>query len=349
MIKISKSDVYHLALGSAVLGSGGGGNPFLGRDILVNKMNEFNIDYIKLENEVTDDDFIVSIAGMGSPIIGIEKIPSGREYYNALKYLEEYLKMIPSKLSSIEIGGINSIVPFIASLYSKIPVVDGDGEGRAFPELYMTTFHFIGLKVCPMSIVDERENKVIIEASDNYFAEKIARTITVRFGGRGYTALYSMNGEEYLKGAILGSVSYAMEVGRVLASEGLDGLLSFTKGEYVFKGKVVDVKRTMIHGFHGGIAKLEGLEEYKGEEIKIAFKNEYLLAVDMSGTILINAPDIVSLIGDDRKVITSDSLKYGIKANVIKIPINRKWIEIGGYDKIKEEVINTYYKLSVHS
>lgn len=343
--KLSIQDIYELAIGSSILGSGGGGNPFLGYRILKAKMIEMNLDHVAYTDDIYDKDFIVGVGGMGSPLIGIEKIPSGYEYYNSLNYLSKFLRRRPTKITSVEIGGINSVVPFIASIMAKIPLVDGDFEGRAFPELYMTTMHFVGYKATPMAITDERGNYVIIDCIDNFYAEKVARSVTVRFGGRGYIALYPSNGEDYLKGAILGSISLAYELGSKFINEGLDEMLDFTKGEILFNGKIVDVKRYNVSGFTMGVATIEGLEEFKGEVANIMFKNEYL-GFTKNGKLLAVAPEIINLIDYSNNVVTSDSLRYGIKVRVIKLPISDKWKEVKGYEVIKNQTVNELNKLA---
>ncbi|AOL17461.1 hypothetical protein BFU36_12885 [Sulfolobus sp. A20] len=345
MYKVSERDIYYLAIGSSVLGSGGGGNPFLGYEILKTKMKELNRHELYYEQGIADNDFIIGVGGMGSPWVGIEKIPAGTEYFKAYECLSKFLKREASKITSIEIGGINSVVPFIASLLANKPLVDGDLEGRAFPELYMTTSHFYGINATPMCIVDERGNQVILDSVDNYYAEKIARSITVRFGGRGYIAIYPMNGESYIKSAILGSISLSIDIGKILNTEGLDSMLDFVKGRILFHGKVVDVRRINLPGFNSAIVTIEGLEEYKDYMAKLYVKNEYLL-FEVNNNIISIAPNIINLVDYKNKIITSDMIKYGIRVRVIGIPVSSKWREVGGEEVISKSILNEYKKLS---
>ncbi|ARM77209.1 DUF917 domain-containing protein [Acidianus manzaensis] len=337
MERLSINDVYSLAVGSSILGSGGGGNPFLGYRILKAKMIEMNIDYLEYTNEVMDSDFIIGVGGMGSPLIGVEKIPSGHEYYNSLMVLAGFIGKEPTKITPIEIGGINSIVPFIVSLMAKKPVVDGDFEGRAFPELYMTTMHFAGFRATPMSICDERGNCTVLDLVDDYYAEKVARDITVRFGGRGYISLYPCDGNGYINGGILGTVSLSYKLGGALVESGLDEMLGLSNGRVIFEGKVVDIKRYNLGGFALGVVELEGIEGYKDERAEVIFKNEYLGFIK-NGEISYISPEIISLIDYSNHVVTSDSIKYGIKVRVVYIPVSNKWKEVGGYGVIRDMV-----------
>jgi DUF917 family protein len=276
---------------------------------------------------------------MGSPLIGIEKIPSGKEYYFSLKCLSDYLKKETTKITSIEIGGINSIVPFIVSIDSKKFIIDGDYEGRAFPELYMTTMHFSGIKATPMAITDERNNCIIINSINNFQAEKIAREITVNFGGRGYISIYPVNGEDYSKSAIKGTLTLAFNLGKALIDGKLDELLKISHGEIIYSGKIIDIKRNNLHGFNSGKIELEGIEEYKDSTAEIYFKNEYLAFLRDKRIIAI-APDIINLITTNDTVLTTDSIKYGLRVFVLRIPISSKWKETEGYNYIQNNIIN---------
>jgi Uncharacterized conserved protein len=341
-VKVSLDELRSLVVGSSILGSGGGGNPRVGYMVLKTFLSNRGISSLEYTDQVSEEDHIVCAGGMGSPLVGVEKIPSGHEYVDAVKSLMSFLKVKFTKISPVEIGGINSVVPFIPSSVLGIPLLDGDGEGRAFPDLDMTTFHFNGIRVTPMSIVDERGNQVILDTGTDTEAEKVARAITVRFGGRGYVALYPMGGAQYVKSAIKGSISRAMELGKVLLDGGFESLLQ-GYGSLKFHGKVADIRRTQVHGFHGGLIRLEGLEENKGEYAELFFRNEYLVL--KRDRIVLTSPEMISLLDGAGNVVTSDSIKYGMRVNVVHIPVDRKWKEVGGYQVIKEKVLGEYMAL----
>lgn len=330
-------DVDNLALGSAVLGSGGGGNPYVGALLLRQAMESTGVTQLEITpfDEIEDSDFMVCTAGMGSPAIGIEKIPNGTEYLRAFRGLESYIGKKANHVSPIEIGGINSLVPLVVSVHSGLPVADGDGEGRAFPELQMTTLCGLGYTAAPVCMVDERVNALIINGISDWWTEKLARSATVSFGGRAYVALYALGGSDYRKGAIPGTLSLALEIGRSL-SEGIKNkdaeaaLSKSCQATEVFAGKLVDVKRYNTRGFAIGHATIQGFDAYSHQQLKVSFQNEYLMATltdgDGSTRRIASTPDIIS-IHDESTVlpITTDRLRYGMRCKVFSIPVNKKW------------------------
>ncbi len=326
-------DIDPLALGSAVLGSGGGGNPYIGTLLLRQAMEDEGVDRIEVTpfDEVDDPDFLICSAGMGSPAIGIEKIPNGSEYVRAFRGLEAYVGRKASHVSPIEIGGINSIVPLVVAAHSGLPVADGDGEGRAFPELQMTTFCGLGYPAAPVCMVDERVNSLIIRGISDRWTEKLARSATVSFGGRAYVALYGLGGGDYRKGGIPGTLGLALEIGRSL-NEGIkrkdaeDALSGASHAKAIFSGKLLDLERHNTRGFAVGHALFEGLDSHAHSQLKVSFQNEYLLAKDEGGKVVACTPDIISIHDESTLLpITTDQLRYGMRCRIFTIPVHSKW------------------------
>ena len=337
MHALKKQEVDSLALGSAVLGSGGGGNPHIGAMLLKQAMEDEHIESVAVTpfDEIDSSHFLISSAGIGSPAIGIEKIANGQEYHFAFRKLEEFLSRRASHVSPVEIGGINSLIPFIAAIRLKLPVADGDGEGRAFPELQMTTFSALGLRASPMCIVDEKRNSCIVQGIDDVWTERIARTIAVRFGGRGCVALYPLRGDDYRSSAIPDSLSLALNIGESL-SEGIkkkdaeQSLISSARAKRIFCGKIVDVKRFNTRGFAIGHVLIDGTDEHRGERVRVLFQNEYLLLKRMldggEEETVLSTPQIISVHDQTTLLpITTDHVRYGMRCTVYSIPVSSKW------------------------
>ncbi len=329
--KIKLEDIEDLALGAAVLGTGGGGDPYIGKLMAKRALEKKGFVELVDPEDVEDEAFIVAAAFMGAPLTLIEKLPGGREAVKALEGLESYYGRKADYITPIEIGGMNSTIPLYVAALTDRPLINADGMGRAFPELQMVTFHLYGVKATPMSMADDKGNTVILDTIDNYWAEKIARTVTIRMGGWASIAIYPMTGSIYKKAAIRNTVTRAIEIGRAIRESKkkgktpLEAVLDSTKGFLLFKGKMRDVKRWISQGFAKGRIEMEGLDEYKGKIMTIEFQNENLVAL-MEGEVIASVPDLIVILDlETGEPITTERHRYGYRAAVIGIPCNEKW------------------------
>src|SRR5262249_57501914 len=76
--------------------------------------------------------------------------------------MEEVIGQSFRAVMSLEIGGGNSLQPFMAAAMLGLPVVDADCMGRAFPEAQMTSFAIHDLQMYPLTLVDVRDNAVVV-------------------------------------------------------------------------------------------------------------------------------------------------------------------------------------------
>lgn len=331
MWELDKQGVEDLATGAAILGTGGGGDPYLGKLMAFSVLEKgMKIEIIPLD-DVPDDALIIPSAAMGTPTVLIEKISKGDEVVQAFKRLEKFFGKEVYATMPIEAGGVNSVNPLTVGARCGIPIVDADGMGRAFPELQMTTFHIHGVPCTPMTLVDEKGNVVILDAVDDVWAEKLARVVTIRFGGTAWIALYPMSGEQAKKASIPSTLSLAMDIGcsireaRAEKADPVDSLLDVTGGYRLFEGKIVDVERRTVAGFARGEAKFEGLDDYDGSELVIQFQNENLVAI-RDGDIICSVPDLISVLEIETGLpITTEYLRYGYRTVVIGMPCHEMW------------------------
>ena len=84
-----EADLQPLSIGAALLGTGGGGNPYIGmlraRE-LIRKGAEIRI--LPLD-ALPDDAWVGEVGGIGAPVVGVEKIEEGGECYRAMRAVEE--------------------------------------------------------------------------------------------------------------------------------------------------------------------------------------------------------------------------------------------------------------------
>ncbi len=142
-------EIEDIALGAALLGAGGGGDPYVGKLVAMGAVQECGPVTLLDPEEVPDDALIVPIAMMGAPTVLCEKGIGGEEYQTLYDTVSQFYGKPIYAFMPIEAGGVNSMLPIAAAARLGLPLVDCDGMGRAFPELQMVTFTIGGVQRHP--------------------------------------------------------------------------------------------------------------------------------------------------------------------------------------------------------
>ncbi|HKR49255.1 MAG TPA: DUF917 domain-containing protein [Pseudonocardiaceae bacterium] len=331
MRRVDEGQLDDLAVGAAVLGTGGGGNPYLAVLLAKQAIREHGPVELVTVDEVPDDALVVATAGMGAPTVGVEKLPRGDEHIRALQVLQSYLGRPITYTVSIEAGGSNSTVPLRVGAKLRIPVVDADGMGRAFPEIQMVTASLYGISATPMALVDEKGNTAVIDTIDNHWAERFSRSLAIDMGCVAKIAFYPLSGRQLKQAMIPGTISLAEELGRLIretrAAHGdpIAAILGRLGGYRLFDGKISDVERRTETGFVKGEARIEGTGPDTGCTLAIRFQNEHLVAI-RAGRVVASVPDLIIVLDTGTgEPITTEELRYGFRVTVIAAPCDFRW------------------------
>ncbi|WP_342511039.1 DUF917 domain-containing protein [Sporosarcina sp. FSL K6-1522] len=337
---LGKEEIENIAIGAALLGTGGGGDPYIGKLMALQAIEEHGPIKLISIDEVPDGALIVPSAMMGAPTVMVEKIPNGEEAEDAFKALEDYMGQEIYATMPIEAGGVNSLLPLALAAKLGLPVVDADGMGRAFPELQMVTFYLDGISASPMVLADEKGNNIVMNTINNKWAERIARSATIDMGGSVMLAIYPMTKEQVKESAILNSLTLEEQIGAVVrkAKENeanpIDEVLTLLGGFELFKGKISDIDRVTKDGFARGQAKVQGVDAYSDQECTLHFQNEHLLATKGQETLCVT-PDLIAVLDTDTALpITTEGIRYGARCTVIGIPAHEKWRTIKGLETV---------------
>ncbi|UGS27683.1 DUF917 domain-containing protein [Microbacterium resistens] len=328
--QLTAADLPDLARGATLLGTGGGGDPYIGTMLVERVLGDGAITVLD-PDELADDLFVIPTAQMGAPTVMVEKIPAGTEPTLALRTLEEHLGRTADATMPIECGGINSMIPLVVAAETGLPVVDADGMGRAFPELSMETFAVYGVHGSPLALAGERGERVVIDTGDDdRQMEWLARGITIRLGGVGHIAEYAMSGADVRRTAVPRTLSMALALGRAirLAREehrspfaAIADTLSRTLYAHVRElcvGKVIDVERRTTDGFAKGRAIIAPLGD-EGDPFEISFQNENLVA-RRGGRLVAIVPDLICVVDhESAEPVTTEGLRYGQRVRVLGI------------------------------
>ncbi len=341
MRKIGIEEIEDIALGAALLGAGGGGDPYVGKLVAIGAVKECGPVTLLDPDEVPDDALVVPIAMMGAPTILAEKGIGGTEYRTLYDAVSSFYGKPIYAFMPIEAGGVNSMLPIAAAARIGLPLVDCDGMGRAFPELQMVTFTIGGGSATPMALVDEKGNSTIFRTITNKWTEELARAVTMACGGSVSISLYAMDGAFMKKYSVKGIVTRSQVLGSAIhrVKEATDctpqeQFLEITEGFPLFKGKISDVLREVRDGFNFGKVVLTGIQECKGREAYVEFQNENLAAV-VDGKILATTPDLICLVDTETfQPVPTDALKYGKRVLVVGLPCFPLWRTKEGLDLV---------------
>ncbi|MBA4493309.1 DUF917 domain-containing protein [Paenactinomyces guangxiensis] len=329
---IDEQGIRHLACGSRFLGAGGGGNSYALELLAIQVIRDMGPVPLLSAFELGDMEWVIPVGIMGSPTILSEKILSGRELIQAIRILESEKGISAGAVAGLEIGGMNAITPVLAAALSRLPLLDGDGMGRAFPELQMTTYHSFGIQAAPFIMVNEQGAIHRMTGISNWEVEHQARRKVTEMGGWAAFAGYPMPGLEVREVIIQQTFSLAKRLGEAvsLAKEDVDRVMealvrTFENSIYgcpykLMEGKVVNLERDIIGGLLNGALVVEGTGIHVGEQLKILFKNEYLLAGHGEQPLAM-VPDLICVLDADTGYpIMIEELENHRKVWVLAIP-----------------------------
>ncbi len=325
---IDRYDLERLAIGAGILGTGGGGNPYLGKLQARQLLEQGKTIEVIPASEVPDDALVTTVGSIGAPVVSNERPKQGDEFLVSLRALETHLGRSITHVTCAEIGGSNSMSPMIVAAQANLPVVDGDGMGRAFPELQMDTFMIYGIHPTPTVISDPRGHVAIFDKVDDPTTlERYARTVTIQMGGSAGAAGPTMSGRDMKRTLIRDTITLAIDIGdavlnaRAGHADAVDAVLGVTGGQRLFRGKIVDVDRRLVGGFARGELSVEGMGQHAGQTLNIDFQNENLIARTGEGEILAVVPDLICIVdAETAEPITTELLRYGLRIEVIGIP-----------------------------
>jgi len=264
------------------------------------------------------------VGSIGAPVVSLEKLPQGQEMSRAIRHLERHVGHPFDAVAIAEIGGANSMQPLIAGRQLGIPTVDGDGMGRAFPEMQMSAFLFESdVSVAPYAMVDVGHRCVLVpHTASEKWGERVARNIAVSMGARAALAGYVMSGAQVRATAVKHTLSLAHSLGcAVLAAQGDDVpavVADQLQGKIIFRGKISDVDRRITRGFARGSVTCVSSNE--ADELRIAFQNEYLIAW-LNGEVRATVPDLICMVtAETGEPVSTEMLRYGTRVVVIAVP-----------------------------
>ena len=309
-------ELRNIVAGAALLGAGGGGSPVQGNAVVSQIIDARKKIEVVDSRKVPDDALVAVVAGMGAP--SASKRGWRNEHLPAIEMFNKNYSRKIDYLLPFEIGAGNSAVPLHGAAFTDTPVVDGDGAGRAVPELQLTTFDIYGVPISPMSVASADGEGGMIFAKTALAGEKISRAMTQVFGNNSGIVLYPMMGSTLKK--VVSPDTYALceKAGSIInrlkpsgekISEKLQQELGMTElGRGVVAKKVTETRG----GFDYGHSDVKG----KKDTLRVLFKNENIIALK-NGNIITMFPDLICWLSEDGDSLTNTDMEEGRRVIIL--------------------------------
>lgn len=317
-----------IATGAAFLGTGGGGDPYIGALLAREALDRHGKVRLIQLSDLNDDDAVFTSAMMGAPTVLIEKLMSLEESDCAVRALERRVGRTATAVIAAEIGGVNATLPIAFAALRGLPLIDADGMGRAFPALQMGTFNVAGISCAPVALADEYGNTVVVESLSAAVAEKLARPVVSAMGASAAISCYAMTGAQAKMAAVPGTISAARMIGEAIIRNGasskaplarlieaLESIPLYRRARQVFHGKIVALSRDTTRGWVLGRCEVESPD--RRSHAVIEFQNENLI-VEIDGEVVVIVPDLITIVDfETARAIPTESLRFGQRVSVI--------------------------------
>jgi len=194
------------------------------------------------------------------------------------------------------------------------------------------TMEIAGIDPSPAVMTDERGNVTTMRTVDGAWMERVARSLSIAYGGRASSTEYTMTVAQARRATVRGSVTLAVRIGRVLVSgdDPVAALVHELSARRLITGKIVDVERRVTGGFVRGSAVVEGLRGDAGRLLRLEIQNENLVALE-EGVVRAMVPDIISVLDSQTgHALHTERLRYGQRVTVVAFPCDVIWRTVRG-------------------
>src|SRR6516225_4316339 len=341
MRELTLDDIEALAVGAWILGTGGGGSPYLGLLNMRRLYGEGQRVALMSPLDLADQDWVAVVSNMGAPLIGQERLADSRNIARAVEIQQDLLGEKFRAVMSLEIGGGNGIQPLMAAAHLGLPVVDADTMGRAYPEAQMTSVAVGNLRPYPCVLYDPRGVEVVVTKVPSWkWMERVSRKICVEMGSIASTCKASRTSAAGREGGIHFTTNKAIGSGQRVREaqrrheDPVAAILDVGRGKLLFRGKVVDVARRTTEGYLRGRAVVEGLDEDRGSRLEIAFQNEWVVAW-RDGAPIAMSPDLICVLDTvSGQAFGTETIGYGRRVSVVALPAPPVFLTAKGLEHV---------------
>lgn len=338
-------DLDDIILGAHFYACGGGGALENGRrlvDETKNALIKRGLDYVKYlpPHELPDDGWMPVLGAMGAPQQFL-KHGYGKSPVNAFLTHERLLqirlgnpKLSFCSLIPAETGSIAHGMALLVAASLGLPVVDGDGAGRAIPSLQMLTFANPGnnanIQLPPCVLTSETAVKeggvnLNLDCNDSVSVDALARSIISAGAGfeeRASLSCFAMTGGQAKQPNALvhSTLTRARDLGRSirLSADPIKTVEALPTSKLICQGEITKVESATRGGFDWLNVNINA----GNDEFVVVAKNENMLVWSkQSDTPVVLSPDLICYIQPDGTVLSNTEIDSYFRENTSPLPV----------------------------
>jgi hypothetical protein len=324
---LTAEDVDDLVRGATVLGSGGGGDWYAPRQMLVHALRRFGPVPLVEPGELDPAAPVMPIISAGTPSALVELLHSEHESAQLRDLVERFVwpgercaAVLP-----IQPGPVNVMVPLVVAAQLGLPCLDADLMRRCFPAIEMTLFTLVGIRPSPLIAVDACGTSAVFEAASDATVSAMLRSCMPHLGLVALVSTYRVTAADCARAGATGGLSRCLAIGRALrtgapAARALAGFGAVP----LFTGVVTELLHRTTGGFPRGVLSIEDWDD-PGRVLRIDFQNENLVATE-DGVVMVTVPDLISLVDvNTGTVLQTVDIVVGQQVDVVAMPVGERW------------------------
>jgi DUF917 family protein len=330
----TEQDCRDFLTGLKIMGTGGGGSPSSGMEMLSAALAEdLTLTWIDAA-DLADDVFSCTTFGSGSisednpnsleeidqlgEKLGVKNKYGHRAPEAAVRELAQFTGTEIGAIVPVELGASNTPAPLVTAARMGIPLIDGDYSGRSVPEDMQASYFLKGIKPYPAAIVDWWGNIIILkEAASSEMVERIGKMLGVASYGTVFFASTLLSAKDTRETVVPGTLTLSYELGKAVRRAREAGESPIAKiiqrldGWEFFGGRVTGKDWEDKDGVMVGINHIKGSGIYAEQTMDVWFLNENHVTW-LDGKPYVFSPDLIMMVDPETgEAYTNTEIKAG--------------------------------------
>jgi DUF917 family protein len=276
----------------------------------------------------------VSVCVIGSGSAMADLPPSGDEFAEAVRRIEELQREPFEAVYPLDAATISALAPVAAASQLGVPLLDTDGMGRVYPLIHQTSMYLAGLSPTPMVAQGATGESVLIEVPDGSRADRLVRGAVEVMGGWAALASYPTTAGALGTAGLQGTVSRLIEVGRLMLKRNhpdvlVQRLAAITGSRRLGGGRITELEHLtrptdVTIPAHPSSLVIQEIADRR-RQLRVELRSD-IVAVFGDGLLVAAAPDLICLVDHSSGELAAlDSLEPGDSVDILVTPADAIW------------------------